>query len=502
MELKSTLKDYTASEFQFLVRSIWAVDLPKREHDRLINHFDQIVGHPQGADLLFYPEEESISNSPELVVSTVMNWHHKRGTAAFKDETFPPVGRPAVSLSAAARNLAKLQELSADGAASEKALDTAFRDFDEGIEQQRSEQSIDASAVALETRIRAVEHVRNEAHTAFRKMEFWKRSANLVMGGTQRNLSYARSDEAQWHAQVQQCKAIQDHYFPRLVTYTQRFASLYQDAEALLIGLLEQLISARGRAGAGPGNSPSAVTASLSLAGNSPDILLAAGPLVLHPAQLKALQKSIRSAVGEFIWQKIAGEPSEKIDCAVVLQFLFSSRADTEVYGISVPLVELLVLEGLDWQHLAAIKAEVHVPIRMNSALVDATPVTMFQGMRQVKQLPQVYITAFQGTSPAPNVRVRAALRNEHSNGFSFTTDGPAPITVNWTAPLPIQISSPISRPPINRLGFIQSAPVPLLEPLIYKDELRFDDYIVVFPDESGVEPVYLMFRNRDEYPV
>jgi hypothetical protein len=34
MELKPTLKDYTASEFQTLVERIWAVDLPRQDHIR------------------------------------------------------------------------------------------------------------------------------------------------------------------------------------------------------------------------------------------------------------------------------------------------------------------------------------------------------------------------------------------------------------------------------------------------------------------------------------
>jgi hypothetical protein len=73
MELKTALKEYSASAFQALVNRIWAVDLPKLDHDRLINHFDRIVGHPQGADLLFYADDRFISNSVELVVHNVRN---------------------------------------------------------------------------------------------------------------------------------------------------------------------------------------------------------------------------------------------------------------------------------------------------------------------------------------------------------------------------------------------------------------------------------------------
>lgn len=71
MELKASLKEYTASEFQTLVDKIWAVDLPKQEHDRLINHFDRIAGHPKGADLLFYPDDRFEWNDAYLVVHHV-----------------------------------------------------------------------------------------------------------------------------------------------------------------------------------------------------------------------------------------------------------------------------------------------------------------------------------------------------------------------------------------------------------------------------------------------
>ncbi|WPN44900.1 bacteriocin immunity protein [Pseudomonas sp. P1.8] len=79
MELKATLKDYTQSEFQALVNRIWAVDLPRQDHDRLIEHFDRICGHPKGADLLFYPDDKVNSHSAESVVYYVRNWHHEKG---------------------------------------------------------------------------------------------------------------------------------------------------------------------------------------------------------------------------------------------------------------------------------------------------------------------------------------------------------------------------------------------------------------------------------------
>ncbi|MBD9439920.1 bacteriocin immunity protein [Pseudomonas sp. PDM04] len=88
MDLKTKLNDHTASEFHALVNKIWAVDVPKQDHDQLIDHFDRIVGHPAGADLLFYPADLANSNSPDNVVHLVRTWHHQQGTAAFKGEDF------------------------------------------------------------------------------------------------------------------------------------------------------------------------------------------------------------------------------------------------------------------------------------------------------------------------------------------------------------------------------------------------------------------------------
>ncbi|MBI6619272.1 bacteriocin immunity protein [Pseudomonas corrugata] len=51
MELKPKLQDYTESEFQTLVDKIWSVEANREDHNRLINHFDLIVDHPDGADL-------------------------------------------------------------------------------------------------------------------------------------------------------------------------------------------------------------------------------------------------------------------------------------------------------------------------------------------------------------------------------------------------------------------------------------------------------------------
>jgi len=55
MDLISSL-DHEEQSFLRLVDDIWQVDTDKVSHNTLITHFGNIVGHPAGSDLLFYPE--------------------------------------------------------------------------------------------------------------------------------------------------------------------------------------------------------------------------------------------------------------------------------------------------------------------------------------------------------------------------------------------------------------------------------------------------------------
>ncbi len=60
MELKQHSRNTLHRNFRHWSTKSGPLILPKQEHDRLINHFDRIAGHPKGADLLFYPEASLI----------------------------------------------------------------------------------------------------------------------------------------------------------------------------------------------------------------------------------------------------------------------------------------------------------------------------------------------------------------------------------------------------------------------------------------------------------
>lgn len=418
--------------------------------------------------------------------------------AAFKEENVS-VSTPPVPLNPVARSLAEVQRIAADVDVSERAVETAFGFFEQGIKRLLSQESLRLSIPEQDTNIRTLERAQHETLVAIRNFESWKMRVEFAKNDAQRNLTYARSEQALWQSIVQQINSTHDRYVARLAGIAQRHRVLHDEAEALLIEAQKQLVRSRNLAGTGPTQAACVMTASLAFADKRPDVLLEGGPSALLGSQQIDLQKAIRSAVAEFTWQNTSGEPADEIQYAAVLHFEFSSRVDTQVYGLSVPLAELLPIEGQDWQSLAASRAEVDVPFRMSTSVVPAKPRTTFQGLREIKTLSQVHITPTKGSHSASAVRVRPAQPNERLNTYSFTADDAAPITVYWSAPVTLEASPLVAPAPSRRLGFVRSSPVPVLETSM--GDVRFDDYIVVFPIAAGLDPVYVMLRDRREYP-
>ncbi|MEK1841284.1 MAG: S-type pyocin domain-containing protein, partial [Pseudomonas sp.] len=295
--------------------------------------------------------------------------------------------------------------------------------------------------------------------------------------------------------------ATHDRYLAKLNEINQRLHRFQVDAEALLAVAQTQLVDQRYQQGAGPTQAGELLFAPLAFANARPGIFLDGGlsqPLETHRV---ALQKAIRSAVAEFTWQITSGAQDHQGQYAAVLQFEFTSRAEVGRYGLSVPLLELLPIEGQDWQDLAATGAEVDLPFRMSSGTYAVPPRTMSQGLREINTLLQVAITPTNGNVLSSRVRVRAAVWNEQMKTYCFTADGPAPAIVSWSEPAPLDATSTLAPAPEYRLGFLRSSPVPLLEAFNDMAAIRFDDYVVVFPPASGLDPLYIMFRDRNEYP-
>lgn len=184
----------------------------------------------------------------------------------------------------------------------------------------------------------------------------------------------------------------------------------------------------------------------------------------------------------------LVGPPRVAVEVASLL--LFSLRLDHgDRYGISSPLKELLPDFNLQ-DVVERVGQHLELPIRLLSGMVGENS--------HVQAVP----TNVDGV-PA-TVPVRQATWDGALGAYRFVSDGPGPITVIWTPETSPGDSSTTlpAEEQSNRLypGIISVPSTPKLLTFPATDELHFSDYIVTFPADSGLEPVYIMFKDPRDY--
>ncbi|MGD8233192.1 bacteriocin immunity protein [Vibrio sp. TRT 1302] len=81
---KNTIVDYTEVEFLDLLKKITKADAPSEKAlDELVDHFEVITQHPDGSDLIYYPENPE-DGTPENIVRIVKEWRLSQGLPCFK----------------------------------------------------------------------------------------------------------------------------------------------------------------------------------------------------------------------------------------------------------------------------------------------------------------------------------------------------------------------------------------------------------------------------------
>ena len=82
--MKSTITEYTEADFLKLVVDICKVNVSsEKEHNDLVMHFCDITQHPDGSDLIYYPENPE-DGTPENIVRIVKEWRLSQGLPVFK----------------------------------------------------------------------------------------------------------------------------------------------------------------------------------------------------------------------------------------------------------------------------------------------------------------------------------------------------------------------------------------------------------------------------------
>jgi len=83
--MKKSLSDYTEAEFLRFMQEIRTANKNASDDvlDPLLDHFCNITEHPDGTDLIYYPDE-GVDNSNEGITETVKKWRAANGLPGFK----------------------------------------------------------------------------------------------------------------------------------------------------------------------------------------------------------------------------------------------------------------------------------------------------------------------------------------------------------------------------------------------------------------------------------
>ncbi|MBM1188527.1 MULTISPECIES: bacteriocin immunity protein [Pseudomonas] len=84
--MKKDITDFTEDEFIAFMHKILAENVAPTDDvlDVLLEEFCEITGHPDGTDLIYYPEADS-SGSAEDVTRVVKKWRAAQGLPGFKE---------------------------------------------------------------------------------------------------------------------------------------------------------------------------------------------------------------------------------------------------------------------------------------------------------------------------------------------------------------------------------------------------------------------------------
>lgn len=176
---------------------------------------------------------------------------------------------------------------------------------------------------------------------------------------------------------------------------------------------------------------------------------------------------------------------------------LYSARlGNGERMGVSVPLAYMTPGADLTAEANRRAGQTLELALRMNAVPVG--------------EQTEVYLASTDGSSLLRDVRVRQANWDPALESYSFTADGPGGATLLWhpaTPPSSLGTRDPLTGsttpalPIVEDLtkhypGTISSKREPDINAFPALPDPHIDDYVIVFPADSGLSPIYVIFRD------
>ncbi|WPN29927.1 S-type pyocin domain-containing protein [Pseudomonas sp. P5_109] len=224
-----------------------------------------------------------------------------------------------------------------------------------------------------------------------------------------------------------------------------------------------------------------------------PLFMTSAGTVAVIEAASVTLQAGIRAAISN-LGGVVAGVGAGVV-VGVSALFYSSKLGNGELpkrYAFSTPLSDLAPDIGQNLNAVAAAGGTVDLPYRVSSK-------TAADGKSEL------FVVKTDGLTVPSKVSVVAATYNAKQSVYTVTTEDVPPRTFTWTPVVNPGNSSTISPaeqpvPPVYT-GATVTPVEGRLDTFPSVSEASFDDFITVFPVDSGLPPVYTMFRDRREDP-
>lgn len=221
--------------------------------------------------------------------------------------------------------------------------------------------------------------------------------------------------------------------------------------------------------------------------------MTSAGVVAVAEAAAASLPAAVRSAIAGL------GSLAASVGAGAVVgvsALVYSSKLGNgelpDRYAFITPLSDLAPDFAPDLHAIAAAGGTVDMPFRVSSK-TDANGQS------------EVFVVKTDGRNIPSAVRVVAASYDTGRNVYTATTSDVPPRTLTWTPivnPGNSSTTSPAGQPDVPAYTGATVVPVEgRLDSFPGVFEAGFDDYVLVFPQDSGLPPNYTMFRDRREDP-
>ncbi|UVJ45633.1 S-type pyocin domain-containing protein [Pseudomonas sp. LS1212] len=221
-----------------------------------------------------------------------------------------------------------------------------------------------------------------------------------------------------------------------------------------------------------------------SMAAVGPVFTATTGSVITNTATSLALRNALRAAVSAAIGALVTAATPVIVGFAALLAP--SRLGNSDLYSVSVPLSELAPDLTEDLHGLAAVQGEVNLRVSL--------------GSRRIGNQTQIVVATTDGVSVPSTVPVRLAQFDPQKKVYVSTSTGPQSVTTTWTPVVespPRSTESPAAETDLPVYEGATATPDEgRIDTFPQLDQFSFGGFITVFPAESGIPPLYVVFNS------